>query len=269
MRAAWTLALDVPKRLARGRIAWVLVVVNALAILGVAGGVGAGEHGLAFWGAELGLTLANLLGAVFGLALASVLGVVTGLMLLADAATSAFAPGAAECTLPKPVSRATVVIARFLGAVLTAAAFATFVVGGAVLLARLRAGELATSVLWAIPVSVFAFAVLHALGNVSGLAFRNALASALVGPVVWIVSGATKGLSELSMSPAAGLKAIGHAAEIAHRVLPRAWDYPFLAHRLISGATDARSEAELIANGLVWLGLSLGLACLSVRRQDY
>jgi ABC-type transport system involved in multi-copper enzyme maturation permease subunit len=293
------LALDVPKRLARGWVLWILLGLTLLSLLlplglhvahdkaqnpyitifGLLGRPDPGE-GAVTLAPEDGATLLrqeviDFVGGLFGIALASYIGVFTGLVFFADAVTSAFAPGAAEITLTKPVLRSTVVLARFVGAVAVAAAFATLLVGGAILIAYARTGVSVATVLWTIPISVLQFAVLYAIGSAGGVTFRNALVAAFLGLSPWLAGGITTLLGKFDKSIVPFFKFVGEVSLKAHRVLPRAGDLADLAGRMTSGnfgdkaAGGTAGEAELVVNCLVWLGLGLGLAMLSVRRQDY
>jgi ABC-type transport system involved in multi-copper enzyme maturation permease subunit len=290
-----TIALDVPRRLARNKILWLLVVVIGLLLVFGAAPIGFDTEGkldlLTYWGKELSKPLepepdfrfkiaTSFLTLVFAKALASCAGVFTGILLLADAVTSAFAPGAAEVTLPKPVSRGAIVLARHLGAVLVALGLVTFLVGGAVAILYVRTGELCLSVLVAIPLTVLQFAVLHAVGTISGLVFQNAFLGALASAGVWVASWLTGLVGALAgaLDPAKPhddiLTIATRVAAVAHRTIPRAADFPDLVQRIPTRnfgtlPGGVASEVEIMAQALLWTGFALGVATLIVSRRDY
>lgn len=298
-----TVALDVPRRMARSKLLWLLVVVTGILLLAAAVPLGFGKDGagkpiVQYLSFELGPLdpadpespfkwASSYLTLIFAKYLACYLGVFCGLLLLADAVPNAFAPGSAEVVLPKPVHRATIVCARELGAVLVALGLATFLVGGATGIVFLRTGIFCPMVLVTIPIGVLEFAALHALGTVVGLAFQSPLLGAFASAFVWIASGLTGYVAGLGAALGIGkpdaphdtrtslMELTVHVARVAHRTLPRAADIPDLVERIPTRnwgtvpELGVAGEVEILAQATLWVALALVLASLVVRKRDY
>ncbi len=133
-------AFDVPRRLARGKLLWVFLLVSVLWLLIpllLAATTDAEGHKVLTFAGKPWLDQPRpgqsapppidpeemvrvLIGGIFGVFFACYAGPFSGLVLLADAVPSAFAPGSAEINVPKPVQRSTIVLARHVGALLVA-----------------------------------------------------------------------------------------------------------------------------------------------------
>lgn len=284
------LAGEVPRRLLRGWLFWILLLAIALAILVGAAPLGratdrSGAEMLTFGGSPLQLkeveppfheSLRGYLLGLFGWFFAGSAGVLTGLILLADAVTSAFAPGAAELNVPKPVDRATIVLARHAGAVLVAALLATLVVAGGVATAKLRTGELVLEALLPIPFVVASFAVCHAIGAGAAVAAQNALVGAGASIAPLMASALLRILVDFEKPLATMVPGFVTAAvKVLHRVLPRPMELPSLGIRIAdgtfasTGAGGTTGELELIANVLLWWGVALGVSVVVVKRRDF
>jgi ABC-type transport system involved in multi-copper enzyme maturation permease subunit len=291
------IAADVPRKIRRGWLMWILLVLVAL-ILGLTAlplGHGQDPDGTAYctWfgndmrahyqGGAIDKSIpieeqvGNFVGNFYGYGIACYLGVLAGLILLADAIPSAFAPGQAELNLPKPVHRATIVLARHVGALMVAAFFATLLLGGAVGIAWARTGIFHTTTLVFIPVSVAMFGVLHAAGAISGVWIQNALLAAFASVAIWLASIGTNVsnyFDDYENLPYPLIVKVLDGLKVAHRVLPRPTDLPpfaqrILLHKLGTGPLGMQGEVELAVQTLVWWGLALGLAVLVLRRRDF
>jgi hypothetical protein len=289
------IAGDVPRRVRRGWLMWLffVAIIVLLALVALPLGKAQDVDGTIYatwWGNDMRGDRANpmsldvavngFVGGIFGLFLASYVGVFAGLVLLADAVSSAFAPGQAELNLPKPIPRATIVVARHVGAMAVATFFATLVVGGAFGIAYLRTGVVATKALVCIPVSVAIFGVLHAVGSIVGGLTLHPLLAAFAAVGTWLISIATNVPSwwpeffDAIGKNNALFGLVIRGVKLTHRILPRAVDLPSLAERVISHKfaeepLGMSGEVELIGNALVWWGLALALAVLVVRRRDF
>jgi ABC-type transport system involved in multi-copper enzyme maturation permease subunit len=274
---------------------WILLVLVALVLAFAAAPLGRGVEAdgtgfVTFYGwdmrgnghdtlvhpSTLQEQVGNYLGGFFGYFMACYLGVLAGLILLADAIPSAFAPGQAELNLPKPVHRATIVLARHFGACAVATGYVTLLVGGAVGIAWARTGVFHAPTLVYIPVSVAIFGVLHAVGAISGVWIQNALLAAFASIAVWLVSIASYFLTKegYERTPYPFVVTLLDHLKQARRFLPRPIDLPPLAERLLkhelgTGPLGMTGEVEIAVNTLVWWGLALALAALVLRRRDF
>ncbi|MEZ0228394.1 MAG: ABC transporter permease [Planctomycetota bacterium] len=296
MSAFLALVADVPRRMRTSWISWILIVImlGLLALFVAPLGVktdSAGEAFLTYFAndtrpppnsgiAALSMheSLEQYIGQFFGLAIASYCGVFAGLIFLSDAVTSAFAPGQAELNLPKPVHRATIVLARHVGALVVATFFAVLLIGSAVGLAFLRTGIVVWKPFVFVPASVAMFGMLHAFGTIAGVGIQNALLAAFASVGVWLLSIVTKlpeWIPMLDKIQYPLLQWVVKGVRIGHRVLPRPIDVPPLAARILEkkfaegGDFTTASELELIGNTLGWWALGLVLAVLVVRKRDF
>lgn len=302
MTAFFAIAMDVPRKIRTSWLFWILIVLIALvlAFFGLSINVRPDTDGLVatWWGEEIreqaldgfhradaATKIPEFLGGFVGFFCACFVGVFAGLILLADAVSSAFAAGQAELNLPKPVNRATIVLARHLGALLVATFFATLLVGGGIGVTYLKTKILAVQVFAYIPVSVAIFGILHAFGAISGVMIQNALLAAFASVAMWIVSFATnvpnwqlwteilKGdITEKVPYPL--LVTAVKALRVIHRILPRPTDLLTFSDRILTRKVGVApytmaSELELVGNTVGWWILALVLAVLVVRKRDF
>ncbi len=309
MTAFLAILNDVPRRIRTSWVFWILLVLVLLVVgfFALSINVRTGDNGtvLTWWGEEVQDASEGhfvhvaateeapaFAGNFLGVFCACYVGVFAGLVLLADSVSSAFGPGSAEINVPKPVHRATILVARHVGALVVASFYATILLGGGLLVVYLKTGILVPKLLAYIPVSVAIFAVLHAIGTIASVAIQNALLGAFASVSIWLMAVASgagtwdlfRGLEK--DSPLA--EKVLTTVRIIHRVLPRPTDLPALGERLLThkfgveptaamlqalrpGETPLGTlgEVELIANSLVWWVAGLIVASLVIRRRDF
>jgi ABC-type transport system involved in multi-copper enzyme maturation permease subunit len=301
---------DVPRRIRTSWVFWILLVLVLLVVgfFAISICVRTGDNGtvMTWWGEELqdvndqghfvhvDVTdeAPRFAGGFLGVFCACYVGVFAGLVLLADSVSSAFGPGSAEINVPKPVHRATILVARHVGALAVASFYASVLLGGGLLVVYLRTGVLVPKLLAYIPISVAIFAVLHAIGTIASVAIQNALLGAFASVGIWLVAVASgTGTWEIFRQLEKGsplAEKVLTTVRIIHRVLPRPTDLPALGERILTHQFGAEptaallqalrpgetplgtlGEFELIANSLVWWVLGLIVASLVIRRRDF
>lgn len=295
MSAFLAVAADVPRKIRTSWLFWILLVlgVGIILFLGLSVNVKPDKdvgQVATFWGQEIKdqeaafarasaeKMIAFFIGSFLDFFVCYA-GVFAGLVLMADAVTSAFGPGQAELNIPKPVHRATLILARHTGALFVATFFAVLVVAGTTLTVYLRTKIFVPHFLALIPVSVAGFAILHALGAISGIVMRNALFGVFGSVGVWIVAVVSNIpnwplLKDFEKIDYPLLVTFIKALRVTHRILPRPNDLPDLSERIMIGKFgvaphELRNELELIGNALGWWALALVLAILVVRRRDF
>lgn len=291
---AWTaLALDVPRRLARGRvlIGLIFIVIVAAGFLGGSTTVEVVETGKAalpktrilLFGTQTHAVdgtnavepLLYHLSIIFVGLWGTILLPTTLLVLTADAVVRAFQPGAAEITLTKPIGRWEIVASRALGAVGLACAMELLLLGGAAGAAWGRTGVPTIHLLAALPALGLSFAVMHALATLSGTMLRNStwgllggfgglILSVLLSMSHWIVTSYEDAVLHTRIY-GDGAKLV----TVVRDVFPRLSDGFELAFRLGSAKPFEPGDQWVVLNLVLWMLLPYCLTILIVRSRDH
>ncbi|MCY2988233.1 MAG: ABC transporter permease subunit [Planctomycetota bacterium] len=131
--------------------------------------------------------------------LVGTLGVFVAVLVTASIIPQTFDPGSLNLLLSKPIRRSLLFLAKFLGGCMFILLNASYLVLGAWLILGCRFGLWNGRILLCIPVYVFVFAIYYTVSALTGLLWRNAIASVIVTIVFWLacfVVGVSKSLVE-------------------------------------------------------------------------
>lgn len=210
-------------------------------------------------------------------ALAASVGVATGVFLTADAVPSALEPGAAEVLLSRPIARPTIVLGRFLGALLFGALHAVWLIGLAVVVGGLKLGLWAPALLLAAGPLLLKLALLLSIATLVGTALRLPSVGLVAAGLAWAASVVTN----LLWAGAHEAAALGETAEglgrflpeltWARQLLPQVSHTDALAGLLVGIPTDIPDLRPwaIVGQDAVWIVVCLGLTCLVVSRREY
>lgn len=288
VRASLTLATDVIVLAARRRVLWLYLAGATLLVLGLVLGTaiaGDDQSGfrLVMFGAETGVGVRES-GAVarpailFGLYLQVLVtagmgffGVALGLVAMSDAVSSAFEPGKAELILPRAVSRAEVVLARYAGGVVFAGLLAGWTCLLTVVLSGLRFGEWIPSFLLVAPALLLKFAILLAVLSLAAVVTRTRTLGLVAAGAVWLVSYAVN-LAQLGAAHEGSLMpaALSGAARWAQRIVPQVGHQNELASLACQQPVGVPGFEPLtvVVQGVVWIAIALALTVWTVSRRD-
>ena len=114
-------------------------------------------------------------------------GVFVALLVTASMIPQTFEAGSVDLLLSKPVHRSWLFLAKFFGGCAFIAINAAYFIIGLWLLLGLRIGLWNHSILWAIPLYLFLFAIYYGVSALAGLIWRNAIISVVMAVVFWFV----------------------------------------------------------------------------------
>jgi ABC-type transport system involved in multi-copper enzyme maturation permease subunit len=117
------------------------------------------------------------------------------ILMLCVFATAFFVPrmlekGAADTIFSKPVSRALLMVSRYLAGLMFVSVIVTCAVGGVHLGLLLRSGYSSPEWLWLIPELIYCFAVFHAVSVFIGVTTRSSVAAILLSAMFFVGNGA-------------------------------------------------------------------------------
>ncbi len=113
------------------------------------------------------------------------LGVIVAIVSTAFFLPNMLKQGSVELYLSRPVSRLTVLLGKYLGSLSFVLVLASVVIGGSWLGFGVRTGDFSLGYLMSIPLLVFVFAIVHAVGLVVGVMFRSPLVTMFVSVLFW------------------------------------------------------------------------------------
>lgn len=212
--------------------------------------------------------------------MAASVGVAVGVFLTADAVSSALEPGSAEVLLSRPLSRPTVVLGRFLGALLFGGLQALWLVGLAVAVGGLKLGLWVPELLLCVGPLLLKLALLVAIATFVGNLLRVQALGLVAAALAWALSFVVNMLWESAHTVAAAGGA-GAPAEGLGRFLPElAWArqlLPQVSHIDTVAGLFLGVDAELpdfrpwaiVGQDAVWILGCLALTCLVVSRREY
>lgn len=193
-----------------------------------------------------------------------------GLVAVADAVPQAFTAGAAPLLLPRPVSRAQVVLGRFAGGVLFAGLQVAWTLGVALLGLWLRLELCPWELLLAGAVELLKFGLLLSVCSYAALLTRSAILGVVGAVGVWAVSFSLTLLGAEAGSLST-LREVLHV-EAALRWLGLVWppiaSQDDLARWAVGLTGDPWAALGTLVRGLVWIVVLSTLSCLAVRRRD-
>ncbi len=115
------------------------------------------------------------------------LGVIAAVISTAFLLPDMLRQGSVELYLSRPISRGGVLLGKFVGSLAFVAILAGVVVGGSWLGFGIRSGDFSPGYLMSIPLLVFIFAIIHALGILCGVMFRRPIVTIVVSLIFWAV----------------------------------------------------------------------------------
>lgn len=118
--------------------------------------------------------------------LVGTLGVLVAVLVTASIIPQTFDPGSLNLLLSKPIRRWLLFLAKFLGGCMFILLNASYLVLGAWLILGSRFGLWDGRILLCIPVYVFVFAIYYTVSALTGLLWRNAIASVIVTILFWL-----------------------------------------------------------------------------------
>ena len=189
-------------------------------------------------------------------------GTVIGLTATAGIFPSFTQSGAIDVVLSKPLSRWTVFLGKYAGALSFILVQAAYFVLVTLVVIRLHTGQWIWGYLWAIPLLVALFSYLYCISALAGLWTRSGVGALMVTMIFWaVVWGVAQadtvftlhGHMGADQPPAASTAQPppGTAATIIHRVnaiLPRTQDIPVLVAQRM-GALSLKDFASAFAGG--------------------
>jgi ABC-type transport system involved in multi-copper enzyme maturation permease subunit len=157
-------------------------------------------------------------------------GIFVAILVTASIIPHTFEPGSINLLLSKPVSRWLLFLSKYLGGCAFVLINAAYLIGGIWLILGVRFGIWDPSLLLAIPVYLFMFAIYYAVSALAGLIWRSTVVSIVVTllfVVVCILVGACKGVVENLFLPKQTVKVVqaGDTLISVNEVgLPSRWD---------------------------------------------
>jgi ABC-type transport system involved in multi-copper enzyme maturation permease subunit len=128
-----------------------------------------------------------------------ILGILTAVLVTASIIPNTFEPGSINLLLSKPISRWLLFLAKFFGGCAFILINAAYLIGGMWLILGFRFGIWEPSLLLAIPVYMFVFAIYYSVSALAGLIWRNTVVSIAVTILFWMTCfgvGAVKAVVE-------------------------------------------------------------------------
>jgi hypothetical protein len=205
----------------------------------------------------------------------SLIGLALGLLATMTSVSNAFEPGRAELTLPRPVSRAEIVISRFCGALAFGAIQALWISLLAFALAGVKFGLWRPKLLLLGPALLLKFAVVLAVCTCVVVWLRSRALGLAASAFVWLGSYLINSLSlRISAAKAEGDAALLGLAEPvgwAQRLFPQIPHQEFLAVWLCEQSLEvpAFDERLVVLQGVTWVALLLSLTVWVVSGRDY
>ena len=114
-------------------------------------------------------------------------GVFVAVLVTASMIPQTFEAGSVDLLLSKPVFRAGLFLAKFVGGCAFIAINAAYFIGGLWLVLGCRFGLWNQRLLLAIPLYLFLFAIYYAVSSLAGVVWRNAIVSVVMAVVFWAV----------------------------------------------------------------------------------
>jgi ABC-type transport system involved in multi-copper enzyme maturation permease subunit len=159
------------------------------------------------------------------------LGIFAAVLVTASIIPNTFEPGSINLLLSKPVSRWLLFLAKFFGGCAFILINAVYLIGGLLLILGFRFGIWEASLLWAVPVYMFVFAIYYSVSALVGLIWRNTVVSIAVTILFWLTCfgvGAAKSLMESAWLSKTRIVRLVTAADTVIAVnelgLPSRWD---------------------------------------------
>ncbi|MEX2120149.1 MAG: ABC transporter permease [Pirellulales bacterium] len=143
---------------------------------------------------------------------AGTIGVFAAILVTASIIPQTFDAGAIDLLLSKPISRALLYVAKFLGGCAFIAINALYLVGGLWLIVGLRFGTWSTKLLWCVPLLMFLFAIYYSVSALAGVVWKNAIVSVVISVLFWAICftvGTAKTMIEfIAINPARLIKLV-------------------------------------------------------------
>jgi ABC-type transport system involved in multi-copper enzyme maturation permease subunit len=207
---------------------------------------------------------------------AASVGVAVGVFLTADAVPSALEPGAAEVLLSRPIARPTIVLGRYLGALLFGAIQALWLVGLAVAVGGLKLGLWVPELLLCLGPLLLKLALLVAIATLVATALRVQALGLVAAALAWagsvVVNLLWLNAREMAAEgPTDGLARFLPELTWARQLLPQVSHTDAVAGLLLGVDADIPGFQPwaIVGQDAVWILVCLGLTCLIVSRREY
>ncbi len=170
---------------------------------------------LAYFHWELGLTLPvkpeQLFPAINQLLVATlaillgVAGVFVAVIVTSSMIPQTFDAGSIDLLLSKPITRAGLFLAKFVGGCAFIAINAVYLIGGLWLILGVRFGLWNERLLLAVPLYLFLFAIYYGVSSLAGVVWRNAIVSVVMAVLFWfacwVLGTANDAVEQLALNP--------------------------------------------------------------------
>ena len=113
------------------------------------------------------------------------LGLLIAIVVTANLVPETFDPGSLNLLLSKPISRAGLLISKFIGGCAFTTILATYLLLGTWLCFGFRLGVWENSILYSIPLYLLVFAIYYSVSTVAGIKYRSAILSVVLTAVFW------------------------------------------------------------------------------------
>lgn len=207
--------------------------------------------------------------------------------------TSFFIPnmlrkGSVDLMLAKPISRATLLVYKYIGGMSFMFIFAAVSVGSVWVVIGLRSGLWNPKFLLLIPLLTFAFGILYAVSTLIAVLTRSAVASLLVtlafSGLLWVIAYLYNQVDQVRNTPIRDILPdwVYSTADVVNGVLPRTRDLDVITTKLIADVMSDNDKqkyesallsypnwGETFGVSLVWVAVLLGLACWRFSRKDF
>ena len=252
------------------------------------------------WESPFPIPLGYALYTIQDLILSSVGGLL--IILIAVIVTSFFIPnmlrpGSVVMLLSKPVSRASLLLLKYIGGLFFVLILAGFLVGGVWLITGIRAGVWAPGVLAVAPLLTLSFAILYAVSTAAAVLTRNSIVAILVtlavGGTLWLVGKVEFYASVKRAEVDAVAELTGEEAKYStwtnvsgglNRTLPRWHDIDVITGHTVADSlmTDKQQEARgtavkkhlpswggTLGVTALWIAALLGFSIWRFSAKDY
>jgi ABC-type transport system involved in multi-copper enzyme maturation permease subunit len=220
--------------------------------------------------------------------LAGWVGIVIAVIITAGFVPGMMQKGTVDLLLVKPISRAMLLIYKYLGGLCFVLLNAAVLVLGTWIAFGFSTGNWSPWYLASVPVLTFYFAILYAMSMLIGVLTRSPLAAVLITIGVWAFLGVVSYAYQEIHRPVAEkflekeMPAVLTTVDSIHLVLPKPGDLDTLNKFLILRANGAEEMLEmqrqaeskfdwnetLLTSG-AFIAVMLGLACWRFSRRDY
>ncbi len=178
---------------------------------------------------------------------------------------SVLEPGRIELILSKPVSRAHILLGRFLGNELVVALNTTYLVLGVWIIFGLKTHIWGTQFLWAIATTVFIFAVLLSVVVLIGVIFESAALATMITVGLMIISPIlAQNTTMMRLLSSEGART---AWRVLYQILPKVYDIGRMTLDVVR-SQPVQSFAPVYSSALFGAGV-LAIALYIFSRRDF